>query len=136
MRPEATRKAPNTMLYALSTHDIVEVGEWGNEARMLGNATLTIVESRNARKAPKAAMRSTAEEVGALRWRGGVAIRLAIASSGPDSPVSLSAVTASRRTTTNYPRHNLPAARKTGPAGTPAARMLRGNTKSGQGEAP
>ena len=89
-RPDATRKAPKTMLYAFSTHDIVEIVEWGNDARMLGNATLTIVEVEKSGKAPKAAMTRTAVEVGALRCLGGAGIRGATAS-------SKSAITISRR---------------------------------------
>ena len=51
-RPDATRKAPKTMLYAFSTHDIVEIVEWGNDARMLGNAN---VDDRRVEKSEKSA---------------------------------------------------------------------------------
>lgn len=51
-RPAGTRNAANTMLYAFNTHDndANELPE--NELRISGNATLTIVASRNASRAP------------------------------------------------------------------------------------
>src|SRR6478735_2918782 len=52
-RPAGTRNAANTMLYAFNTHDndAKELPE--NEVRISGNATLTIVASRKASRAPK-----------------------------------------------------------------------------------
>ncbi len=61
-RPETTRNAANTMLYALRIHESVEMVDSGNDSRMLGNATLTIVASRKARNAPNEATRRTVRD--------------------------------------------------------------------------
>src|SRR4051794_2667984 len=57
-RPDTTRNAANTMLYAFSTHDSDSIELPWNDDWMLGNATLTIVASRNASSAPNDATSS------------------------------------------------------------------------------
>ena len=58
-RPQTMRKAAKTMLYALSTQERLAIDVVGKDSRIEGNATLTMVASRKARKAPKQATRST-----------------------------------------------------------------------------
>jgi hypothetical protein len=57
-RPAGTRKAANTMLYALSTHESEPRLLPENDVLIAGNATLTIVASRNASSAPSDATSS------------------------------------------------------------------------------
>ena len=68
MRPHTMRKAAKTMLYALRTQERLPIDVVGKDSRIDGKATLTMVASRKARKAPKQATRST--RVGATRADG------------------------------------------------------------------
>ncbi len=58
-RPHRMSEAAKTMLYALRTHDSSPIVVSVKDSRIDGKATLTIVASRKARKAPKLATRST-----------------------------------------------------------------------------
>src|SRR5690348_11783226 len=71
-RPDTTRKAANTMLYAFSTQDSVEIVVEANDPWIAGNATFTIVESTNSMNTPSAATASTTSGDTARRTAGGV----------------------------------------------------------------
>ena len=66
-RPDTTRKAANTMLYALKIHDRVDSVESANERWIDGNAIFTIVESTNSMNTPSEATASTACRLTARR---------------------------------------------------------------------